>query len=203
MAGTRQRNKMQTSIKKSWLLDKAGLLFWQKGYHATSMKDLAKVCSCKPANLYNYFKNKEDILYEVIRNITEQGVSSIRHLEKDEDTNPVDQLRSLIKSHFSLLATMKQSNILLSDTAIKYLSSEHRIEIIKLRDIYDSILCKIIQRGINDGCFAPIDVKVISYLIASLIIRSSIWFSNKGRLSVDEVGEMMFNFVYNGIRERQ
>ncbi|MFA7466820.1 MAG: TetR/AcrR family transcriptional regulator [Desulfotomaculaceae bacterium] len=199
MTGTRQRKEMQTSIKKNWLLDKAGMLFWQKGYHATSMKDLANVCNCKPANFYNYFKNKEDILYEVIKNITEQGVSSIRHLDDDEETSPVEQLRSLIKSHFGYLASMKQSSILLSDTGIKYLSREHRKEIIELRDLYDSILRKIIRRGIEDGEFAPTDEQVVSNLIASVVVRSSIWFSNKGRLSVDEVGEIMFNFVYSGI----
>ncbi len=199
MTVTRQHKKVETLIKKSWLLDKAGMLFWQQGYHATSMKDIANACNCKPANLYNYFKNKEDILYEVIRSITEQGVSSIRYLEKDEDTSPVEQLRSLIKSHFRFLAGMKQSSILLSDTGIKDLSIEHQKEIIKLRDTYDRILRKIIERGINDGYFAPIDIQVVSNLIASVVIRSSFWFSNKGRLTIDEVGEIMFSFVCNGI----
>lgn len=200
LTGSKQRKGMQTSIKKSWLLDKAGMLFWQKGYPATSMKDIAKACNCKPANFYNYFKNKEDILYQVIKSITEQGVSSIQYLQEDEETSPVEQLRSLIKSHFGFLAGMKQSNVLLSDTGMKYLSREHRQEIIELRDIYDSILRKIIRRGIEAGYFAPTDDKVVGNLIASVIVRSSIWFSNKGRLSADEVGDIMFNFVYSGIR---
>ncbi len=201
MTVTRQHKKIETLIKKGWLLDKAGMLFWQKGYHATSMKDIANACNCKPANLYNYFKNKEDILYEVIRSITDQGVSSIKYLEKDEETSPVEQLRSLIKSHFSFLASMKQSSILLSDTGIKDLSREHQKEIIKLRDTYDRILRKIIQRGIDEGYFTPIDIQVVSNLIASIVVRSSIWFSNKGRLTVDDVGEIMFNFVYNSIKK--
>jgi len=191
---------MQTSIKRSWILDKAGMLFWQKGYHSTSMKDIANACKCKPANFYNYFKGKEDILYEVIKSITEEGVSSIKFLEEDEETNPVEQLRLLIKSHFSFLAGMRQSNVLLSDTGMRYLSREHRKEIIKLRDTYDNILRKIIRRGIDAGYFAPMDERVVGYLIASMIVRSSIWFSTKGRLSMDEVADIMFNFAYNGIK---
>jgi len=197
---TKQRKEMQTSIKKSWILEKAGVLFWQKGYHNTSMKDIANACNCRPANFYNYFKNKEDILYEVIRSITEQGVSSILYLEKDQEINPVEQLRSLIKSHFGFLASLKQSNVMISDTGMKYLSREHRKEIIRLRDIYDSILHKVIQRGIDAGYFATTDVKVAGYLIASIIVRSSVWFSMKGRLSVDEVSDIMFNFAYRGIK---
>ncbi|OPX90255.1 MAG: HTH-type transcriptional repressor KstR2 [Pelotomaculum sp. PtaB.Bin104] len=200
MIGDKQRKEMQTSIRKGWLLDKAAMVFWQKGYHA-SMKDIAKACNCKPANLYNYFKNKEDILYEVIRNITEQGVSSILYLKEDEKTNPVEQLRQLINTHFGFLASLEQSNVLISDTGMRHLSREHQKEIIRLRDLYDSILRKIISRGIDAGYFAPIDDKIVSYLIGSVIVRSSLWFSTKGRLSIEEVSDIMFNFVYNGIRD--
>ncbi len=196
---TRPQQKIETLDKKRWLLEQASMLFWQHGYHATSMKAIAKACNCKPANLYNYFKNKEEILYEVIRGITELGVSSIAYLEKDEETSPVEQLRALIKSHFSFLAGMKQSSIMLSDTGIKDLSDEHKKEVIKLRDSYDRILRKIIMRGIDEGYFAPIDIQVVGNLIASVVIRSSFWFSNNGRFTVDEVGEMMFSFIYNGI----
>lgn len=199
MIGAKQRKEIRASMKRSWILDKAGMLFWQNGYHSTRMRDIAKACECQPPNFYNYFKSKEEILYEVIKSITEQGVLSIQHLDEDE-TNPVEQLRLLIKSHFIFLVGMKQSNVLLYDTGIKYLSSEHQKEIIKLRDAFDSILRKIIRRGIDAGCFAPTDARIAGYLISSIIIRSSIWFSTKGRLSVDELVDIMFNFAYNGIR---
>lgn len=197
---SKQRKEMQTSIKKSWILEKAGTLFWQKGYHNTSMKDIAKACGFKPANFYNYFMGKEDILYEVIRSITEQGIASIMYLDNDEETNPVEQLRSLIWLHFSYLASLRQSNAMLSDTGMRYLSREHKKEIIRLRDTYDNILRKIIRRGIDTGYFTPADEKVTGYLIASLIIRSTMWFTTKGRLSVEEVSDMIFSFVYSGIR---
>ena len=71
----------KVNLKKVY--KKGGALFWQKGYHSTSMRDIAIVCKCKPANIYNYFASKEDILYEVILDITEQTVSSIKHLEDD------------------------------------------------------------------------------------------------------------------------
>ncbi|MFC1920946.1 TetR/AcrR family transcriptional regulator [Chloroflexota bacterium] len=195
-----QRKELQSSIKKSWILDKAGMLFWQKGYHGTSMKDIASACDCKAANIYNYFNSKEDILFEVIKDITERAVVSIRHLENDESTSAVEQLRSLIKSHLGVLVQMKQSSVLISDTGLQNLSREHRKTIIGLRDIYDDIMLKVIRRGIKSGDFAVKDEKIIVYLISSVIVRSSIWFSGKGRLSADEVGDIMFDFTYRGIK---
>lgn len=200
MLRSQQRKEMKSSIKKSWILDKAGVLFWEKGYHNTGMRDIARACECKPANIYNYFKGKEDILFEVIRDITEQAVMSIKFLEDDEETNPVEQLRSLIKSHFHVLMQMTRSNKLISDTGLKDLTTDHRKEIIELRDKYDSIMRKVLRRGIESGEFSVKDENVIVYLLSSIIVRSTIWFSPKGKYSVDEIGDMMFDFAYHGIK---
>ncbi len=189
-----------SSIKKSRILDKAGALFWKKGYHSTSMRDIASACNCKAANIYNYFAGKEDILFEVTRDIHERAVTSVKHLDEDEVTSPIEQLRSLIKGHFGLLVRMKRSSILISDTGLKDLSIEHRKAIVQLRDIYDNIMRKVIERGIKKGLFDVKDIKVTIYLTSSVIIRSTIWFSPKGRLSVDEVGDIMFDYIYRGIK---
>jgi len=195
-----KRKEMKSSIKKSWILDKAGTLFWQKGYHGTSMRDIADACDCKAANIYNYFKGKEDILFEVIKDITVQAVDSVRHLENDDTTSPLEQLRSLIVSHLSVLVQMKKSSVLISDTGLQNLTREHRRIIVDLRDTYDRILMKIIRRGIESGDFTVKDEKVAVYLISSVIIRSTIWFSSKGRLSAEEVADIMFDFIYKGIK---
>ncbi|MFC1946744.1 TetR/AcrR family transcriptional regulator [Chloroflexota bacterium] len=195
-----QRKELKSSIKKSWILDKAGMLFWQKGYHGTSMRDIADACDCKAANIYNYFKGKEDILFEVIKDITERAVNSVSHLEDESSTSPVQQLRSFIDSHLHVLVQMKKSSVLISDTGLQNLTYEHRKVIVELRDNYDRIMSKVISRGIESGDFAVKDVKVIVYLISSVIIRSTIWFSPKGRLSADKVSDIIFDFVYRGIK---
>ncbi len=202
MTSQKQQGETQSSVKKSWILDKAGALFWQKGYHSTSMRDIAAACRCKPANIYNYFPGKEDILYEVILDITEQTVASIRHLEEDEKTNPVDQLKSLIKSHFKFLVSKKQSSVLISDTGLKELTPEHRKAVIRIRDEYDAIMRRVIQRGVTTSHFEVKNDRLITYFISSVIMRSSIWFSPKGQLSADEVADEMFDFIYRGIKAK-
>ena len=188
------------AVKRSLILEKAGQIFWQKGYHSTSMKDIADACNCRPANVYHYFKNKEDILYHVIRDITERTVNSIKHLDKDDTTGPVEQIKSLVKSHLGLLGTMNKTNVLISDTGLRDLTPEHRQAIIEIRDIYDSILCKVLRRGVESGDFANIDERIISYFISSVIIRSNIWFSAGGRLSEDAIADIMSKFIYGGIK---
>ena len=164
------------------------------------MKDIADACKCKPANIYSYFEGKEDILHEVILDITEQAVASIRHLKDDTFTSPVEQLKTIVKNHFGLLVGKKRSNVLLSDAGLKDLSPEHRKTIIKLRDEYDLVMRLVLKRGVDSGDFTVGDEKIVTYLIASVILRSNIWFSPKGRLTADEVGDIIFDFVYRGIK---
>ena len=84
------------------ILDKARALFWRKGYISTSMRDIAAAYGCKPANIYNFFPNKEEILFEVLREEMEQIIDPIRHLEKDDGTTPEEQLQLVIGSHLKL-----------------------------------------------------------------------------------------------------
>jgi AcrR family transcriptional regulator len=194
------RRQLRFSIRISLILEKAESLFWQKGYNSTSMKDIASACDCKPANIYNFFESKEDILYAVIKDNMTRVLSLLEPLENDDNTSPVEMLKTFINNHHGFLASKKRSFIVINDTGLKDLSSVHRKEIVELRDKYDGILRKILRRGIEAGVFADIDDQIVSYFISSIIIRSNIWFSKGGRLTSGQIGEMMFDFVYRGIK---
>ncbi len=194
--------ELRSQIRKNRVLDKAETLFWQKGYQSTTIADIAAACGCRPGNIYNYFKSKEDILYGVIRDITEQAVALVEPLGEDETTSPVELLKSLIKTHFTFLSGMKQSIVFITDTGLKDLSPEHRRSIVELRKTYDDALLKILRRGKETGDFADMDERIVSYLIPSLIVRTNVWFSPKGRLSADDVSDVIFRLVYLGIKPR-
>ena len=78
------------------MLETARRLFWEKGYNAASMREIAIAYGCRPANIYNFFSDKEEILFEVLREEMEQIISPIKHLEEDDGTSPIEQLRFII-----------------------------------------------------------------------------------------------------------
>ena len=197
---SKQRRELRSSIRISLILEKAESLFWQKGYNSTSMKDIASACDCKPANIYNFFNSKEDILYAVIKDNITRVLSLLEPLENDDITSPLELLKTFINNHHEFRVRKKRSFIVINDTGLKDMSPVHRKEIVGLRDKYDRILRKILRRGIETGVFTDIDDQIISYFISSIIIRSNIWFSEKGRLSSGQIGDMMFDFVYRGIK---
>jgi AcrR family transcriptional regulator len=185
--------------QKAKMLDKARRLFWEKGYNATSMRDIAKAYGCKPANIYNFFPNKEDILYQVLLEEMEQIIDPIKHLEEEDGADPIEQLRLVIESHLKVTLSYRRSAKLLFDVALGSLSVARRKKIIDLRDTYDRIIRKVICRGVDAGYYPETDEKLAGFMIASMITRTRLWFHPKKGVSVSELTDFIFNFALNAL----
>jgi len=186
--------------RRKKILDTARVLFWKKGYSGASMVDLANACACKPANLYNYFKTKEEILFEVLLEEMEQIIRPIAHLEEDETGNPVDQLRVIITTHLKVTLSRRRSAKTLFDVALDSLSPANRKIIVSMRDAYDRIIRKVIRRGQARGVFLPHDEKLVGFMTASMITRTRIWFHPMKGVTIDGLADFIFRFVLNGIQ---
>jgi TetR/AcrR family transcriptional regulator, cholesterol catabolism regulator len=191
--------KRRPTKQKEKMLAEARALFWKKGYQGATVRDIANAYGCKPANIYNFFPSKEEILFEVLLEEMEQVVSPIRMLEDDEETPPIEQLRQLIESHVKLTLSHRRTSKMLFDVALDSLPTPKRKEIIGFRDTYDRILRKIINRGIAQGCFVNIDPKLAGFMIAAMIVRTRLWFHPKKGLSSHELADFIFDFTLNGL----
>lgn len=184
---------------KQRMLDIARKLFWKNGYNSTSMRDIASQYGCKPANIYNFFKQKEDLLYEVLLEEMEQIIAPIQHLETDELSNPVDQLHVVIESHLKVTLSYRRSAKLLFDVGLDQLSRQRRQTIIAMRDRYDQIIRNIIQRGIDLDLFPEVNKKLAGFMIASMITRSRLWYHPKKGVSISDLTDFIVNFSLNGL----
>ncbi|MBW2113117.1 MAG: TetR family transcriptional regulator [Deltaproteobacteria bacterium] len=189
----------KSGFQKAKMLSVARKLFWEKGYNATGMRDIAKAYGCKPANIYNFFVNKEEILFQVLREEMEKILDPIRHLEEDQETPPLEQLREIIYVHLKITLSYRRSAGLLFDATLDKLSPPKRKIIVEYRDLYDCILRKVIQRGIDAGYFHKTNVKLAGFMIASMITRSRVWFHPKKGVNVDELADFIFQFTCHGL----
>lgn len=194
------RDKVRPGFQKAKMLETARRLFWEKGYNATSMRDIAISYGCRPANIYNFFSDKEEILFEVLREEMEQIINPIKHLEEDDGTSPIEQLKFIIESHLKVTLSYRRSAKTLFDVALDSLSPDKRKKIVDFRDTYDRIIRKVIRRGIDAGYLPEVDVRLAGFMIASMITRTRIWFHPKKGVSVSDLTDFIFRFAVHGLR---
>ena len=192
--------KVKPGFQKAKMLETARHLFWEKGYNATSMRDIAISYGCRPANIYNFFSDKEEILFEVLREEMEQIINPIKHLEEDDGTSPIEQLKFIIESHLKVTLSYRRSAKTLFDVALDSLSPDRRKKIVDFRDTYDRIIRKVIRRGIDAGYLPEVDVRLAGFMIASMITRTRIWFHPKKGVSVSDLTDFIFKFAFQGLR---
>jgi AcrR family transcriptional regulator len=197
-------NEQKGLTNKQKILDTVTKLFYEDGYDRTSMRKIARECGFKPSNFYNYFSTKENILYEIMLARMKSLMILFKPLEKPKNSMATDRLRSFVRlyTNFTLLHGVTKPRLLF-ETEMKHLSAAHRKRILDYRDKVGDVLCRIIQEGIESGEFYKVDVKVYANLITSMIVRSQLWFSPKGRLSYDELADIIFNLVVDGMKNRQ
>ena len=191
--------KHDPAQRKGKMLAKARELFWKNGYEGTSIRDIAAAYGCKPANVYNYFSTKEDILYEVLLEGHELLVGSADTVAADAGLEPLEKLHTIISTHVSTTLREKRSGKMLMDSELVHLSSAKRKKIIEIRNNYEALLCGVVQDNIDRGVFKAINVKLSVYMLASMINRTRLWFSPKGELTAEQIGDFIFELFVQGL----
>tara|TARA_B100000614_G_scaffold261821_1_gene292795 strand:+ start:755 stop:1345 length:591 start_codon:yes stop_codon:yes gene_type:complete len=180
-------------------MSKARALFGKKGYHNTTVRDIANAYGCEPANIYNFFPSKEEILFEILSQEMEAIIEPIKAFADDNQTDPVDLLKAIFQSHGKVTLGKMRTSRVLFDASLRSLNKKHQREIIEKRDEYDRILRHVIQRGIDSGVFEQTDVKMASFAISSIIARARVWYKPGGSLSVDDIIDTLFLFALKAL----
>ncbi len=179
------------------ILAAAVQLFAEYGYHAATMRDIARVTGIQAASIYYHYANKQALLVEIMD-------THMRHLNETleqilQQRSPVsERLYEAIANHIRLHTTYKPEFFII-DTEIRALEGENRVAILALRDHYESLLQALLREGIEQGDFRPIDVKITSYALIAMCTEVATWFRPEGRLSVQQVIDMYTQLFTDGL----
>lgn len=78
------------------VIDKATNLYWQKGFHATSMRNLQDTIDMRPGSIYAAFGNKNGLFKETLRNYTDISLSSLKQCQSEYES-PIEALKMFVK----------------------------------------------------------------------------------------------------------
>jgi len=170
--------------RRSQILHAALRSFRDKGYHGTTLDDIAEHVGVRKTALYHYFPDKEAILHECHR----ESLMEIERLMKEArklETAP-HQLAHVIREHVRVMTDTLEGSPLAFEVAA--LSPAHQQEVIAARDRYERWLRKIIDQGVKRGEFRAVDSKIAVFAILGAINWIARWYRTDGQLHAVELG---------------
>jgi TetR/AcrR family transcriptional regulator len=183
--------------KRVEILKTAAAAFRRRGYHGASVDEIASALSMTKGNLYYYFKNKEDILY-ACHDYSLNLILGVMDEIRAEPISADEKLRKLVIAFVHLIIDELHSTALTLD--LQALSPSLLRKVIARRDRFDRGLRAIIQEGVDEGLFTPVDTKLVAFAIMGAVNWIPKWFDPEGDATSARVGETFAAYLLAGLR---
>ena len=186
------------SKQRERIIQRAAETFGRKGFHATTLDDIAAELGVTKASLYYYFANKEELLYAVHLMSMEDHLDRLnRILEEHPDASPTEKLELAISEHLKLLASKYEGAFLLQQ---EYeLEEGHRKHVLELRNKYERKFLDIIHEGVRKHLFRAKDERITVFMIFGTINWFLRWYRSDGRLTVEEIARAFVDSIFFGL----
>lgn len=184
-------------MQRSDILQAAAQAFRQKGYHATSMQDIADAVQLQKASLYHHVTGKQDILLAILDHALDLLIADLEEVVAT-DLPPDQKLRQAMHAYVGRLT---QDADLAAVLLLEYRSLEPkaRTQHIKRRDHYEQIWRNLIKEGVEANIFQPIDEAVATFALLGVQNWMITWFKREGSLSAQQLADRFCDLLFHGL----
>lgn len=168
------------------LIDAATRLFGKEGYHTTTIRQIVKESGIGIGSIYQYVKNKEEILVLILEYIFKRFEYKLSRAIEIDDL-PFQRLKTGIDKYYRIIDN-EYEKIILGYSSTMSLSSDYRPFVKELELKTNKIFEDILSSGIEQGQFNPkINVQVVAY---DIIMFGHMWALKrwyfKEKMTIDE-----------------
>ncbi len=190
---------VETKSKREAIRIAAARLFRDKGYSATSMRDLAEAVDLKAPSIYNHFLSKEEILRHICFENAHRFLDGLSEIEKMK-SSAGEKLRALIRMHI-LIATEDATSIIAFNDEWRHLSEPFLSEFSDIRRDYERRFQAIIEEGIRKGEIKDINPFVVTYTIFSSMRWLYDWFKPGRSISAEDIEGYIAQLLMEGLEK--
>ena len=181
--GSRRRARDE---KREAVLRAAVQLFLEQGYHRATLNDVAERLNITKPALYNYFRGKDEILFECWAMGQERVDDLIAGINAEGGTGLV-KLRKLVRAYAEVMATDFGASLVRFDA--RDLSKQNAEIVRAAKRGIDHTFRGYIIEGIADGSIKPCDAKLAAFAIAGSLNWIGHWYRSDGPLSPNAISE--------------
>lgn len=187
--------------RREQMLDAAAELFSSRGYHGTSMRDIAAATGILPGSLYAHIRSKEDLLYDIVVRAAEQFLLGVR-MVMEGPGGPEEKLQKAMRSHVGVVAhAREEARVFLEEW--NALEEPRRTEVKRLRDQYEELWDGLIREGIRAGRLRQMDATLARLLVLSAANWTYTWYDPHGPLTPDEIADRFTDLLLGGLAAKE
>jgi AcrR family transcriptional regulator len=170
------------------ILNVAAQVFFEKGYDATSLQDIANSTGILKGSLYYYIETKEDLLCNLLREAHEKGLRSIRPIAEGPG-DPIQRLAGMIRCHVNYVCTDRaRTAVFLHER--QRLSAQRRKGVLGDEHAYPNLFQQVIVEGQKDGLIQPrLDPHLTALCLIGSLNSLYEWFQPTGKHSAAVISE--------------
>ena len=188
--------EQQREAKRNAVLSTAAQMFNERGFHATSLDDIAARLQVSKPTLYYYVKNKDEILLECVKkglHLILEGVEASRQA----GGNAVDQLRACMQVYADIVTQpFGMCIIRIGDEEVPEPS---RTELRRMKSEIDQAFRRLVAQGVQEGTLAPCDPKMTAFVIAGALSWIGRWYQSGGEYTAAQVAEQCIGTLMHGV----
>ncbi|OYU92176.1 MAG: TetR family transcriptional regulator [Bradyrhizobiaceae bacterium PARB1] len=184
--------------KRRAILDRSAELFSEYGYDRASMNRIAAACGVSKANLYHYYKDKDELLFDVIR-VHLEDLNQVVEAADQPDLAPQARLRELVAA---LLEAYRDADAQHSVqiSSMRFLSDERQTALKNMeRDLVRVFSSAVI--GVAPQIKDTTMLKPVTMSLFGMVNWHYLWFRNNGPFSRADYADLVTKLIVDGTRD--
>jgi AcrR family transcriptional regulator len=173
---TRTRtSSSRRELMTSEILEHATRLFAARGYDGTTLQDIADAIGITRPGLYHYISSKEELLAELVREVSENTMHTVREVRLRTDLSSVEKLQAVVRALVLQRAGAPERFRVLDRTEAA-LPEEIAAQHLKARREVLAEMRTIIEEGVSSGEFRPRDARLAALSVIGMCNWVAWWF---------------------------
>ena len=188
--------EQQREAKRNALLTTAAQMFNERGFHATSLDDIAARLNVTKPTLYYYVKNKDEILLECVKkglHMTLDGIEASRAA----GGNAIDQLRACMQVYADIVT--QPFGMCLIRVGDEEVPEPSRTELRRMKSEIDLAFRRLVAQGVQEGSLQPCDPKMTAFVIAGALSWIGRWYQPGGEYTPEQVAQQCIATLCDGV----
>ncbi len=189
----------QFELKRQVVLRTAARTYSRRGFHETTLADIAEELNVSKPTLYYYFRSKDEILFECHRLAIEAITAADRPMPSAQEASGMQRLDEFLRRYVHMVVDDFGTCLVMTGTHA--LEPDSRSKLVEGRRQINSMLREILAQAHEEGAIHCPDTKLAAMFVFGAMNWIPRWYHPDGSLSVDALAAQMTAFITQAVRE--